>query len=88
MADSILDSSSEMLVFLPMFCHASIEIALKIAGILDVSLDCLTGKTDVEMDKYTQKCILEFSKFKEAERDHIRDPCIHLQKKDSVNYVI
>jgi transcriptional regulator with XRE-family HTH domain len=49
----------------------SIEIARKIADILDVSLDYLTGKTDVEMDKDTQKRILEVSKFEEADRDHI-----------------
>ena len=49
----------------------SIEIARKIADILDVSLDYLTGKVDVEMDKDTQKRILEVSKFEEADRDHI-----------------
>ncbi|MEO0556504.1 MAG: helix-turn-helix transcriptional regulator [Bacteroidota bacterium] len=49
----------------------SIETARKIADILDVSLDYLTGKVDVEMDKDTQKRILEVSKFEEADRDHI-----------------
>ena len=49
----------------------SIEIARKIADILDVSLDYLTGKVDVEMDKDTQKRILEVSKFEEKDREHI-----------------
>lgn len=49
----------------------SVEIARKIADILEVSLDYLTGKTDVEMDKNTQKRILEVSKFDEEDRNHI-----------------
>lgn len=49
----------------------SIEIARKIADILDVSLDYLTGKADVQMDKDTRKRILEVSKFEEADKEHI-----------------
>ncbi|MDH5399544.1 MAG: helix-turn-helix domain-containing protein [Cyclobacteriaceae bacterium] len=49
----------------------SIEIARNIADILDVSLDYLSGKTDVEMDKTTRSRILEVSKFEETDRDHI-----------------
>lgn len=49
----------------------SIEIARKIADILDISLDYLTGKVDVEMDKSTRSRILEVSKFEEADREHI-----------------
>lgn len=39
--------------------------------ILDVSLDYLTGKTDVEMDKDIQKRILEVSKFDLEDRQNI-----------------
>ena len=49
----------------------SIETARKIADILDVSLDYLTGKADVQMDKDTRKRILEVSKFEENDRNHI-----------------
>lgn len=49
----------------------SIEIARKIADILDVSLDYLTGKADVQMDKTTRERILEVSKFTEDDRLHI-----------------
>lgn len=49
----------------------SIEIARKIADILDVSLDYLTGKADVQMDKNTRKRILEVSKFEETDKEHI-----------------
>lgn len=49
----------------------SIEIAWKIADILDVSLDYLTGKVDVEMDKVTQKRILEVSKLEKEDKLHI-----------------
>lgn len=49
----------------------SIEIARKIADILDVSLDYLTGKVDVEMDRNTRSRILEVSRFEEKDREHI-----------------
>ena len=49
----------------------SIDTARKIADILDVSLDYLTGKADVIMDKNTRERILEVSKFEEADQNHI-----------------
>jgi len=49
----------------------SIEIARKIADILDVSLDFLVGKADVQMDKITRKRILEVSKFNDDDKLHI-----------------
>jgi transcriptional regulator with XRE-family HTH domain len=51
--------------------YPSIDIARKIADILDVSLDYLTGKEDVQIDKDTSSRILEVSKFEEADRNHI-----------------
>ena len=49
----------------------SIDIARKIADILEVSLDYLTGKTDVEIDKSTRSRILEVSRFGEEDKAHI-----------------
>ncbi len=49
----------------------SIEIARKISDILEVSLDFLTGKTDVQMDKNIRKRILEVSKFEPEDQEHI-----------------
>ena len=49
----------------------SIEIARNIADILDVSLDFLVGKVDVEMDKTTRKRILDVSKFDDDDKLHI-----------------
>jgi len=49
----------------------SVEIARKIADLLDVSLDYLTEKADVQMDKTTRERILEVSKFTEDDKLHI-----------------
>jgi transcriptional regulator with XRE-family HTH domain len=49
----------------------SIDIARKIADILEVSLDFLTGKADVQIDKNTSNRILEVSRFEEQDRNHI-----------------
>jgi len=49
----------------------SIDIARRVADILDVSLDYLTGKDDVQIDKITSTRILEVSKFDEQDKNHI-----------------
>lgn len=49
----------------------SVEVARRIADILDVSLDFLTGKVDVEVDKTAQRRILEVSSFDEDDRGHV-----------------
>ncbi len=46
----------------------SIDIASKLADALEVSLDYLTGKTDIEMDKDIKKRILEVFKFNDEDR--------------------
>jgi transcriptional regulator with XRE-family HTH domain len=48
-----------------------VDIAKNIADILDVSLDFLVGKTQVEFDKNVQRRILEVSMFDNQEREHI-----------------
>ena len=49
----------------------SIDIAQKIADILEVSLDYLAGKQEVQIDKDTSTRILEVSKSGEQARNHI-----------------
>lgn len=49
----------------------SIEVAAKIAELLEVSLDFLVGHTDAELDKTTLNRIIEVSKFPKEEREHI-----------------
>lgn len=49
----------------------SIEVASKIADLLEVSLDFLVGRMDVPLDKITLARILEVSKFQEEDKQHI-----------------
>jgi transcriptional regulator with XRE-family HTH domain len=49
----------------------TIEMALKIAQALDVSLDYLTGNSDLELDKNAVNRIQELSKLPEKDQDYI-----------------
>jgi len=49
----------------------SIEVAAKMSEILDVSLDYLVGKTDVQIDKNILIRILELSKSSDEDKSHI-----------------
>jgi len=49
----------------------SIEVAARMADLLEVSLDYLVGQTNEELDKATQKRIMEISKFSEEEKQHV-----------------
>jgi len=49
----------------------SIDITRKIADILDVSLDFLTGKDEVQIDKNISQRILEVTKFEQTDKEHI-----------------
>lgn len=49
----------------------SIEAAAKIADILNVSLDYLVGKTDMELDKAMLKRIQLISKLPDKEKEYV-----------------
>ena len=49
----------------------TIEMAVKIAQALEVSLDYLTGTTELELDKATIDRIQEVTKLSEKEREYI-----------------
>ena len=49
----------------------TIEMATKLAKALEVSLDCLVGNTDIELDKAAMSRIQEVSQFNEEEKNHI-----------------
>jgi transcriptional regulator with XRE-family HTH domain len=49
----------------------TIEMAVKIAQALDVSLDYLTGNSDIELDKNTLDRVQEVTKLNDKEKDHI-----------------
>ncbi|NBC83071.1 MAG: helix-turn-helix domain-containing protein [Bacteroidetes bacterium] len=51
--------------------NPSVETATKLAEALEVSLDYLVGKTDLEMDKSIRDKILTIQKLPDEEREHI-----------------
>ena len=48
----------------------SIEVVIKIAAALEVSIDYLVGNTKVELDKATLKRINDIQKLSETDRDY------------------
>ncbi len=49
----------------------TIEMAVKIAQALEVSLDYLTGNSDIELDKATLDRVQEVTKLPEKDKDYI-----------------
>ena len=49
----------------------SVEVASKLADALDVSLDYLVGKTDLNVDKSLLDKLLTIQQFPEEDREHI-----------------
>lgn len=49
----------------------SIDVAAKIASILDVSLDWLVGHTDMELDGKMLERIQEVTQMKDKDREHV-----------------
>jgi transcriptional regulator with XRE-family HTH domain len=49
----------------------SIEVASKIADVLEVSLDLLIGKTTVEVDNSILKRVLEVQQMEQEDKNHI-----------------
>ena len=49
----------------------TIEMAVKVAQALEISLDYLTGATDLELDKATLNRVQEVTKLTEKDKDYI-----------------
>ena len=49
----------------------SIEMAVKLADALDTSLDYLTGRTDIEIDKILLNKLVNIQKLPRQDHDHI-----------------
>jgi transcriptional regulator with XRE-family HTH domain len=49
----------------------TIEMAVKISQALEVSLDFLTGNSDIELDKATLDRVQEITKLSEKDKDYI-----------------
>lgn len=51
--------------------HPTIEVATKLANALDVSLDYLVGKTDLEFDKNALRRLLDISALQDNDKNFI-----------------
>jgi len=51
--------------------NPSIEVASKIADVLEVSLDYLTGKLNVEVDNTILKRVIEVQQMNDDDKEHI-----------------
>lgn len=51
--------------------NPSIEVVIKIADVLEVSIDFLVGRTSVVMDKATMKRLQDIGKLSEADRTFV-----------------
>ncbi len=51
--------------------NPSIEVAAKIADVLEVSLDFLMGKVEVEVDNTLLKRVIEVQQMNDDDREHI-----------------
>lgn len=49
----------------------SVEVAAKMAGLLDVSLDWLVGHTDLELDRAMLRRVQEVSGFSDKDKEHV-----------------
>ena len=49
----------------------SIDIAIKVADFMDVSLDFLVGKVDIELDKSIVEKVMTIQKFPKKDQDYI-----------------
>jgi len=56
----------------------SIEVVIRLADALEVSLDYLVGKSDMELDKKTIKRLTDIEKLPEADKEHILYALDHL----------
>lgn len=65
----------------------SIDVAAKLSDLLEVSLDYLVGKVDIQLDTTTMNRIVSVSKFSDEDKNHIyaiMDAFIAKSKMDSI----
>ena len=66
----------------------TIEMAVKIAQALEISLDYLTGTSDIELDKATLDRVQEITKLNEKDKDYILLPLMRLFETLKINKLI